>query len=170
MKKLKELILNFYIDYPFMFDILFTAILLFINTKSPLMNTNIKERGAQLDLISNLIGTNVSLAGFVLAALTIIVTFKSSLKIKGIEDSENALELIFSTHHYKSIVRVFKNAIIEFVLVFICLLVLWNMNDRLTNSTLYHVNLCAITITSLTLIRSLFILFTVLGLESKNRR
>ncbi len=117
-----------------------------------------------LSIVSNLIGTCVSLAGFILAALTIIVTFKSNLKVKGIEHSDNALELIFSSHHYDKIVKVYRDAILELVILFIILYFVWLFSDLLVN-TLTFATVVGVEMTSFTILRSLFILFTILKLE-----
>jgi glycerol uptake facilitator-like aquaporin len=117
-----------------------------------------------LNIISNLIGTCVSLAGFILAALTIIVTFKSNLKVKGIEHSDNALELIFSSQHYDNIVKVYRDAILEFVILSILLYFVWAFSDFL-NDSLTFATMIGIEMASFTILRSLFILFKILKLE-----
>lgn len=119
--KLKAKIFDFYFKMPVVIDIMITASIWYISKYKPIFTVKLTDKTNQLNILSNLIGTNVSLAGFILAALTIIVTFKSNLKAKGIEDSDNALELILSSKQYDKIVSVFKNALLEFVMCFIVL-------------------------------------------------
>lgn len=167
--KLKTKILDFYFKMPVVIDILITAVIWFVSKYKPLFAIKLSDKTNQLNVLSNLIGTNVSLAGFILAALTIIVTFKSNLKAKGIEDSDNALELILSSKHYEKIVVVFKNALLEFVLCFIGLYFFWTISDNLSIATIYRVDITGIVLTALTIIRSLFILFVILRLEKHKR-
>lgn len=167
--KLKESIINLYLRFPIAIDLAIVIIVWIISKYNPIFQINITSKENQTDIISNIIGTNVSLAGFILAALTIIVTFKASLKAKGIEESENALELILSSKHYLKILSVFKIALIEFVLCFVILYIFWALSDIFSNLTLYRISISGIIITSLTIIRSLFILFLILGLEKHSR-
>lgn len=167
--KLKAKILDFYFKMPVVIDIIITVAIWCISKYKPLFTIKLSDKTNQLNVLSNLIGTNVSLAGFILAALTIIVTFKSSLKAKGIEDSDNALELILSSKHYEKIVVVFKNALLEFVLCFITLYFFWTISDNLSIATIYRVDITGIVLTALTIIRSLFILFVILKLEKHKR-
>jgi len=54
------------------------------------------------------------MAGFMLAALTIMITFRANIKIREPEKAKNSLELILGTH-YTAIVSTFKVAIFELV-------------------------------------------------------
>jgi len=121
-----------------------------------------------LNVISSLISTCVSLAGFILAALTIIITFKSNLKAKGIAEADDALELILSSKHYESIVTVFKGAIIEFILITVLLYFVSTTSSDITAYMLLLFTVNGIIITSLTILRSLVILFSILKLEKSN--
>lgn len=167
--KLKAKILDFYFKMPVIIDIVITTVIWYISKYKPISTIKLSDKTNQLNVLSSLIGTNVSLAGFILAALTIIVTFKSNLKVKGIEDSDNALELILSSKHYEKIVAVFKNALLEFVLCFIVLYLFWTISDNLSIATIYRVGISGIVLTAMTIIRSLFILFVILKLERHKR-
>jgi hypothetical protein len=120
-----------------------------------------------LNIVSNLIGTCVSLAGFILAALTIIITFKSNLQVRGIKEAENALQLILSSVHYDKIVRVYQYAILEYVLVFVMLYCVWLFSSNMSLRFITIATAGGITLTSLTIVRSLLILFKILGMEKK---
>jgi hypothetical protein len=49
----------------------------------------------------------MSIGGFVIAALTIILTLKDNLKAKESSFPITALEILFNSKHYKRVVRVF---------------------------------------------------------------
>lgn len=167
--KLKGKILDFYFRAPVVLDFAIAAIIWLISKYKPFFHINLTDKVNQLNIVSNLIGTNVSLAGFILAALTIIVTFKSNLKAKGIQETDNALELILSSKHYERIVTVFKKALLEFVLCFVFLYFFWTLTDNLSIVTIFRIAITGVIITSLTIIRSLFILFIILNLEKHKR-
>ena len=127
------------------------------------------NRENQISIIPYIISADVSLAGFILAALTIIVTFKSNLQAKGIEDANNALEFIFSSKHYDSIIKVFKKSLLEFVFCFIFLFFAWTSSDNFSIVQINRIAISGIILTSLAIIRSLYILFVVLDLGKHKR-
>lgn len=166
---MKAFIINHYLRWPLLFDAV-VAIALGLGAAKYLMPCIIIDYTEKLlDVIFSIIGTCVSLAGFILAALTIIVTFKSNLKAKGIAESNDALELILSSKHYGSIVSVFKTAIIEFIVVAITLYLVAALSWVFSTSNLLIVTIVSIIISSLTIWRSLFMLFAILNLEKKDR-
>ncbi|QKG57023.1 hypothetical protein GKZ68_10520 [Hymenobacter sp. BRD128] len=122
------------------------------------------ERGS---VISSLAGTAVSLAGFILAALTIIVTFRANVASKGIMESMSGMEIIFNGPAYRDIVGVFKGAIIGLV---ICTLVLYLGMIFGANLPLRWISLLSVVglieiILSIT--RCLYILFRVVEIDFK---
>lgn len=134
-------------------------------TKFNLPYIHVLEKEESTNYLSNLISTSISLTGFIIAALTIMVTVKSSLKARGYEDSPNALEYLFTTRHYKSIIKTFKDSIIELLIASIALYITWlvfkNLNSLTIQRILFSTTLCC----TMALLRSIYILFTVLGLE-----
>lgn len=168
MYKFVNKIMDFYLSGSIMIDALVIFIVWLISKYSPLIEFNITDKDKQVDIISNLIGCSVSLAGFILAALTIIVTFKSNINAKGLEEANNAMEMILSSPHYDGIVRVFKSAIIEYTICFIILACLWVASDNLSIWTLYRINVSAILSIALAIFRSLLILFSIIQMEKKD--
>jgi uncharacterized MnhB-related membrane protein len=119
---------------------------------------------------SNLASTAISLAGFILTALTIIVTLRANLAYKGLEESNSGLELIFNSKAYKSIVNVFKGAILELVIValFLYATMLISKPDSYEPyilSTSYGVLISI----AFTVLRCLYVLFNLVELEIKAR-
>lgn len=167
--KVFDYIVDKYLANPIISDFAIAVIVWYISMYFSIFNFELFDKSNQINVLSNLISTNVSLAGFILAALTIIVTFKSNLKSKGLEESSNALELLFSSKHYDSIVSIFKKSLLEFVLCFILLYLVYSFSDNLCIETLNRVNVIGIIITSLSILRSLFVLFKILDLEKYKR-
>ena len=133
---------------------------------SDYFNFNLRfSRDTLLDIIPSTIGTCVSLAGFILAALTIIVSFKSSIETRGMADAQNALQMIFSSKHYPLIVMVFKKAIYELVIVFVVLYIAWLFETELRTTPVLIVACSSIMLLCLTTFRSMLFLFRIINLE-----
>lgn len=164
--KIPSRLFDFYLRNPLFIDSIIIFCIWIGLDNFNLTFLKLAERQNQLNIFPYLISTDVSLAGFILAALTIIVTFKSNLKAKGIEEAENALELIFSTKHYESIVRVFKKSMIEFTFCFIFIFIVWTSSENYPLFILFKINLIGILVTSVALIRSLAILFIILNISN----
>jgi glycerol uptake facilitator-like aquaporin len=158
-------IADFYILRPILTDIIICILIWVVGTNLSLIEFKLTNKEIQISILSSIIGTDVSLAGFILAALTIIVTFKSNIKTKGMEEATDALELIFSSSHYRAIKRVFKLAIIEFVLGFIVLYAIWILSENLTIQSLNLTNICGLFVTSIISCRTLAVLFNVMDLD-----
>lgn len=164
MKGLRKLV-DLYLANALTFDFIMVASAWLTSKYFDAIPFVLVDKNNQINVLGNLISTDIALAGFLLAALTIIVTFKSNLKAKGIEDSENALELIFSSKHYNSIIDVFKVSIVELVICSIALYVTWTSSENFSIWTINRANVSGIIITSLTILRSLFVLNIILGLD-----
>lgn len=169
MRRAFDKIIDIYLEMALLIDFLVATLVWFCAYNFSFLDFIIKDKDNQISLLQELISTSVSLAGFILAALTIIVTFKSNLKAKSIENSDNALDLIFSTGHYDNIVRVFKSSIIELVFCFVALFIVWASTDNLDVIIINKVNVCAILLTSFAIVRSLMVLFMILSLDGLNK-
>jgi hypothetical protein len=165
---MKKTVMDWYLRWPLISDVAMSVLFYFLIDTFLLLESSDETKTTHVGVMNSVISTCVSLAGFILAALTIIVTFKSNLKAKGINEAEDAMELILSSRHYDSIVSVFKVAIVEFVLITIGLYLASAFVDELRPSFIQMLTLCSISLTSLTICRSLFVLFKILNLEKRN--
>jgi glycerol uptake facilitator-like aquaporin len=171
MNKLKSFfvkILDSYLDLAIGFDIVISVIIWISIKNVPVFCFLLLDKQNQVNLFSCLIGADISLAGFILAALTIIVTFKSSVAAKGLQEATNALQLVLSSSKYNSLVKVFKKSLIELILCSLFVFCIWIAVDSLSIQTLNRVNIIGILLTFMALGRSLLVLFTVLTLD-KNK-
>lgn len=160
-------LLDFYYRFPLAVDAFLTTVILY-GSFHPIFELKLNDKSVQLNLLNSLSSCSVSLAGFMLAALTIIVTFRSNIKAKGLDEAGNAMEMILASKHYHSVVSVFRKAITEYTLTFIILMVLWSMIDQWDIWVLFRINICSILAISLSTIRSLFILFQIIKMETSN--
>jgi uncharacterized membrane protein (DUF485 family) len=162
-----EKIMNAYLHRPIFWDICMVVILWVSERYINIYPFKFADKATQMNVLANLIGTCVSLAGFILAALTIIMTFKSNIKSKGMNDATDALELIFSSKHYPKIVKVFKTAIVEYCVLFIVLYFSWMSIENFDVQTLNQINVSGIAISGFIVLRSLLTLFKVADLSER---
>ena len=84
-------LLDKYIKHPLLYDLIIVS--LFILGKHILSSKNIISITIPIDtlksIVSDIISTTISLAGFILASLTIIVTFKDNINHKEIYNKKN---------------------------------------------------------------------------------
>lgn len=158
-------LIDTYLDHPIVLDCVLVSVIISANYLFPIIPFTMPQKDNQINIISNLIGTTVSLAGFILAALTIIVTFKSSLKVKGFQDSNTALEYLFSTDHYPKIVGAFRKSITELVIIFVLLYSVWFSCENLSKVFLSNFILGAFMGTITSVGRSLLVLFKIFSLD-----
>lgn len=115
---------------------------------------------------SSLASTAVSLAGFIIAALTIIVTFKANIQAKKVDESVNGMELLFNSDNYGRIVHVFQFAIIELVTGFAVMHAAMFITDMFSPRHNLLLAAAVLTIIILSLSRCLYVLFNVLTLDA----
>lgn len=182
MKKM----LNTYIKRPLLWDIILIVLICvgyyFILQKLSLDINITKE--IVTSTLSDLINTSISLAGFVLASLTIIVTFKDNLSQKKAvqinqtkEDLEKAKEtkeinesgmaLLFSSKHYGRIVGVFTWAVFIYLAMFLFLSMLKLFIDKIPMSIYEYLCIAPIVLTALTIFRSVLVLYKIIKLQLK---
>lgn len=156
-----------YLQYALVIDIAVIGILWLLNCKVHLISFEFKSKTEHLSIIENIIGASISLAGFILASLTIIVAIRSNILNKQPENSESPLELFFATGTYKAIVKVFKIAIIELVFCFIVSYILTLSSANLENDFLFKSLICLIYLLSVSTLRSLFVLFLLIDADGR---
>jgi hypothetical protein len=164
--KYRELV-DSYLQYALFIDIAVIGILWLLNSKVHLFEFEFKSKTEHLSLIENIIGASISLAGFILASLTIIVAIRSNILSKQPENSENPLELFFASGTYKAIVKVFKIAITELVLCFIVSYIITISSTNLENDFLFKSLIGLIYLVSVSTMRSLFVLFLLIDVDGK---
>jgi len=164
-------IFDWYLKAPLLLDI-FIGIIIIITLKFTVGNDFSKETLDNLQsLQTNLIDTSVSLAGFILAALTIIVTFKANYDSKKRpEDATSGMELFFSSKIYYDVVGVYKWAIAELIFNFIMLYAFNIWFDYFINLAHFSVVLIGLLIIVVALIRCMYIMFLVIDIEANKKK
>lgn len=171
-------ILNTYIKRPLLWDLLIAATVCFIYNF--LLNKICLNISINQDLItsifSDLISTSISLAGFVLASLTIIVTFKDNITQKNnanasnakepvVNKSQSGIELLFSSKHYGRIVGVFTWAVFIYLFLFLVLSFLKLFIGKIDETFYAYLCIVPIVLITLTIYRSVLVLYRIIKLQ-----
>lgn len=169
-------ILDKYIKYPLLYDLIIVSI--FILVKHILSNKNIISINIPLEtlksVVSDIISTTISLAGFILASLTIIVTFKDNINHKEIYNKIEAkidltgMELLFTSKHYKRIVGVFSWACIIFLAIFFLISIVKLFLDKIDDDFILDLIILSFVTLSATIFRCLLILHKIIKIQISN--
>lgn len=136
--------------------------------------------------ISDLTSTVISLAGFVLASLTIIVTFKDNVthrekaskeeeKLNLEEDNQastnesSGLVLLFTSKHYKPIVGIFTWAVFVFLVIYLTLSVFRFVSPWVLPLVTSLAVINGVILTALTIFRTLLILGIIIKLQVNDK-
>jgi hypothetical protein len=165
MKKIRNIVDN-YLNYAFIIDLIIMTLIWIINNLS-LIEIKYLDINNYIDILSNIICAAISLAGFILASLTIIVAIRSNIANKHPEHAKNPLELFFSIGTFTTIVKVFKISIIELIICFIVSYSIWLISKNLSLEIINKIVILLIYLMSLSTIRSLFVLFLLIDSENK---
>lgn len=161
----RDKILDFYLNNSYAIDIFIVVGLWLINTYCVVFNLRPSPKLDLTGLMSSVISTAISLAGFILAALTIIAAIKANIANKSPETAKNPLELFFSKSNYSQLTTVFKESIIELVIATFGLYLIWLLSPDFSCSFLFKALICGVTVVFLSVFRTLLVLFTIMSLE-----
>lgn len=167
-------ILNIYIKRPLFYDLIICALIVLSIEYFNVLNLSISVDSAK-STISDIVNTSISLSGFILAALTIIVTFKDNIAHKERtnppKNSEviGGFELLFSSKHYKRIVGVFSWAAIIYILLFLLFSILKLFLSKIPEEYYLDIVITGILMVALTIFRSLLVLYKIIKLQINNQ-
>lgn len=163
---------NIYIAAPLLFDLILIGILIglieMICSKYQLCIS--EDREAVTNLLHELVSSSVSVGGFIIASLTIILTMKDNLKSKNIEDSETGLELILLSKHYVKIVGIFFWAIIIFILTFFYFSLIEILNLHISDKVAMYLVFAGLMVIIMCLLRCLMVLKKIIVISSKEAK
>lgn len=121
------------------------------------------------NIISNITATIASFTGFIITALTVIVTVKASLQIRHIKNAENGLEMILTSNNYKRILKVFQFAIIELLIALGAIYLFWIPYFNIPYYLYLIVISCSIVILFTTIFRITYVFFNIIFMEFYKR-
>lgn len=182
-------IIDKYFKMPILWDMViltFAGAIVWYLVKRVGLKLNIDDSNL-VSLLNQLISSSVSIAGFIIAALTIIVTFKENYNSRetnkstcnyvddkktseNTDEPKSGIEILFNSHHYKTIVGVFFWSALVLIFAFFyfsVLLIMWkNINC--------HLNYCLLLIyyglglMVFATLRCLIVLYKVIKLQMTN--
>lgn len=171
MKIPKALIapLDAYIKIPFIYDTAFMGVFvggneLIIRYFESCFLLDVDTLG---NLLNELVSSSISIGGFVIAALTIILTLKDNLKAKQDSYPISALEILFSSRHYKRLVRVFYWSSFVCVFTFFYFSLLEIVYTNLSPKLFMYLTVYGLILTVLAVVRCLFILLLIIEIQLK---
>ena len=164
-------LLDKYIKRPLLYDSVCVCLMVFVNEVLIRRSYSlfILEIDTLESLLNELISSSVSIGGFVIAALTIILTLKDNLKAKEGSFPISSLEILFNSKHYKRVVRVFYWASLIFVIAFFyfsILAILWpNFQEKLA----MYLILAGLWTIVMAVLRCLLILQAIIEIQLKDK-
>ncbi len=160
------MILDIYFKRPLFWDYLISGtiiILLFVSYFYKIIV--LPEKSDSYSLTGDITNIALTLVGFILTILTVLITFKDNSNAKIISDEEPVFNKFFSTDYYYETVKHLKNCIKSIALIaalgFFFKLLLSN-EFRIY---LFYYNVFSLTIIMLTVLRCLLILEKILELQ-----
>ena len=162
------MILDKYFRQPLLWDYLISTILMIIfivvyNYKL----INLPKIDRSLSITSDLSNVGLTSAGFILTLLTVLITFKSNVKLtkENYTENDSLFELFFTSDLYSLTVKILKNCIksLIFISVFGYCLKIGLPQQKLQFTFFY--NIFGLTIIALTLWRCLLILTKILKMQ-----
>ena len=163
-----ERLSDFYLEWPLFGDaVIAGSLVLFLHKTAKLIPL---DASSPETVLNSLAGTAISLAGFILTGLTIIVSIRANLTAKGLKDVYSGVELLFNSTHYEKVVRVFKQAIQGLVIGAIVAYGTIFFTERITERHALLIGAVVLVEIGMALWRCLFVLFAIIQLEVKYRK
>lgn len=181
LKKVRNFLLDIFFISPIIFDLLFAifiiAVSYFLKQHSLLKIDN----DTKFDQIAFQIGTScITIAGFILTILTIVVTFKSieesKQKSKAVESEEeinkarnSKIQLFFTSDLYFKTVKVLQQSVSVLVLLFAILILTVIFDKSISNDNKFFLNIGCLSITILIVLRCILTLKLIIRLQIGNK-
>ena len=158
--------IDLYLKIPILFDMFFTctlvSVFLILQREKVIIQLN---QDIIKSLYSDLITTSITLAGFVLASLTIIVTFKDT--ISGNNKNLNGRYLFFKSEHYLPTVKIFFRSSIVLLFIFLLLSITKIINNCIPVELSNFIILGTLLMISMTILRSLLLLLQIIKIQNQ---
>ncbi len=161
-------ILNKYFDNPVKFDFAFAVILVLLFKKFVLNNVlELPSNDNVRDLASETVTILLTLSGFILTFLTVLVSLKlDATKLNGRnEESLSLIEKFCNSGLYFETTTIFKNSIKEIIFSAILIYLVRLFSTQLPANTMYLFTIGGIIILILTILRNLWILGRILDMQ-----
>lgn len=131
---------------------------------------NLPESTSSISTITDLSTISLTLAGFVLTLLTVLITFKTGAKLPNGQDNEAIplFDLFFSTHLYFQTTDLLKGCIKSLIFIAVLGFSLKLLLPERFTVYVFFSNVLGLVIITTTLFRSLMILTRIINLQKGN--
>lgn len=166
------MILNQYFKRPLFWDYLLSIVICFIAIFFiSKYDIPLPKSDYVISTTSDLSTTSLTLSGFILTLLTVMITFKSGANIKKEDnhDDNTVFQIFFASDLYFSTVRILKDCVKSLVFVSVVGYSLKLGINLVTYVYLYYYNILSLLIVFLSLWRSLFILSKIIQMQKDHR-
>lgn len=158
--------IDFYLFNSLILDFFICFSIVFLPKYLVIFELTLTQKNNQIEIISSLTSTLISLSGFILAAVTIISSIKANTVNSPKSSIKSSLNGLFSEENYMEIIKTFRKAIYEQIIACITLYLIWIYSDSLDIYCIANFGFCGIFIVFSTISRSLLILFKLIKIES----
>lgn len=160
------MILDIYFKKPIFWDYLIAIVFIFVLVLLLLGNKiELPEVQDSLSLTSDMTTIALTLVGFILTILTVLITFKDNSNTKINNEDTPVFSKFFSTDYYYETVRHLKNAIKSITLIAVLGFCFKLFLPKELHIYLFFYNVFGLTIIILTIYRCLLILGKILELQ-----
>lgn len=156
-----------YFNYPFICDIIFISVIIILDYNYLILSP-ILHKINLTNLPSNLITGSLTLLGFFITAITIIMSFQGSYKTKEKRDKNDGVGIFFSSKkQYGNLLKIFRSAVWIVFVIFLSLIILEAFGSNFPNKvrTYLIVSCFLLLVTAAT--RSLYTLHLVINTVSR---
>jgi hypothetical protein len=162
-KSIKEKCLDFYLRTPVKCDFFIVGFCILIwHSLSNYFSFSIDSENNKLSEISAEIGTVlITIAGFILTIITIIVTFKNSIEPK---KNESNNDLFYNSNFYPVTIKLLKNCVKLLLFLFLVIYIarlLYPISDII----MFYINFSALVFSVLVFMRFLLILKIIISFQ-----
>jgi hypothetical protein len=166
-------ILDFYFRFPILLDIIISLTICLLHVRLvSWQQLNIKLcRDTMNNLLNELVSSSFSIAGFVLAGLTVLMGLKEGTRnLESEIKAKSGVEFFFNSYLYELSVKVFFRACLIFIFMFLLFTFLEIFNGNLSDKELLYTLVFGVSISSLTIFRVLYVLSRVFRLHINNKK
>ena len=160
-----------YFRFPLILDYIFglivISVLLWFNFKG---YYSLPEQGILLQISSDISNVSLTLAGFIMTLLTVLITYKMGTKVERNLENQNprVLDVFFSSDLYSRTLQILKGCIGSLIFISILGFILKSILRGGHINYLFFSNILGIIIIVTSLGRSLFILTKVVGFQDND--
>jgi hypothetical protein len=115
------------------------------------------------DICNEMISSTLSLGGFIITALSVLLAVCDSASERDVKQSQKAF--FFATPAFPKLLKVYGQACFNYVVLFLCFVVLRAISDSLSLQYLFYGVFLSVGLAITTLVRCLYLMYLVLKLK-----